>query len=667
MASCLGSSAKYAVIDILSRSLGANLRVFLDQAVQKGFMVKVDNTCIRFSHDKIQQAAYEMMSIQERLQNHMRFGLTICSHAVNSAGGNDELLFAAINQINRGGPDSLPNPNRKAMVGSMNLRAGRRSMELSDFSTALKLFEHGIMFLDDDDRWRANYRLSLDLFDGAVEVACALNNAATVGNLSREVAAHARCDDDKLNCLYAVAKSLRLALKFAESKKFALQVLSLLGERVPRPSDDIGLLAELEGIKFRLRGMSDESILNLPQANQTRKDALLLNLYNDLTFLFQSTNTKQLVDVGLRMVQVTLSNGLSCMSPLAFTHFSNTLVMGGETTLGHRVSRLALKLLDRVDAKRYTSAVISLLGVGVSWVAEPLQSMAESHLIGYHHGQRGGDVMSTTLNYLLYLQVTYLSGQNLSIVRDKSRAFALELLQRKQQFLIYSTRILYLQTIAFMEGLDFEVEDEGALRALPTWDNIKEIRAAGTKSVKQFHFSLMFASHQYTRYFLFKQFDKLPEEGVLDRISEKTTPLRPTLFYGVFFEALIFFHLLRQTHRDEYRIKGEAAMMFMRKWSKFNEWNFENKYLLLEAEMMYSSGYHEQAAQLYEQSILSANKHKFVHDEAIACEAAATFYYERGVHQKAYPFFMRSVHCYKKWGAMAVASRVSKMSKSNST
>ncbi|KAL7545666.1 hypothetical protein ACHAWF_011684, partial [Thalassiosira exigua] len=61
VASCLGSLVKYAVIDILSQSLGVNLRVFLDQAVQKGFMVKVDESCIRFSHDKIQQAAYEMM------------------------------------------------------------------------------------------------------------------------------------------------------------------------------------------------------------------------------------------------------------------------------------------------------------------------------------------------------------------------------------------------------------------------------------------------------------------------------------------------------------------------------------------------------------------------------------------------------------------------------
>ncbi|KAL7551905.1 hypothetical protein ACHAWF_015134 [Thalassiosira exigua] len=154
-------------------------------------------------------------------------------------------------------------------------------------------------------------------------------------------------------------------------------------------------------------------------------------------------------------------------------------------------------------------------------------SISESHLVGFNQGQRGGDVLSANLNYWLYLLVTYLSGQNLSIVREKIRTFALELLQRKQQFMIYGMRILYLQTLALMEGLDFE-EEEGALKALPSWDTI---------------------------------------------------------------------------------VKSSAG---------------KNSDFLL----------------------------------PIACEAAATFYYERGLHQKAYPFFMRSVHCYKKWGAMAIASRV---------
>ncbi|KAL7526176.1 hypothetical protein ACHAWF_001660, partial [Thalassiosira exigua] len=145
VASCLGSSSKFSIFDILSQDLGVNLKDLLDQLAQKGFMVEVDETCIRFSHDKIQQAAYEMMRTQERLENHMRFGLAICHHTLDRE--NDELLFAAINQINRGGVHSLPDSKQKVVVAELNLKAGKHSIELSDFSTALKLFEHGISFL----------------------------------------------------------------------------------------------------------------------------------------------------------------------------------------------------------------------------------------------------------------------------------------------------------------------------------------------------------------------------------------------------------------------------------------------------------------------------------------------------------------------------------------
>ena len=206
---------------------------------------------MRFTHDKIQQAAYEMMPVQQRLKNHMQFGLVICSHALNSSVENDDLFFVAVNQINRGGVDVLKDSSQKLMCSSLNLKAGKhhirlselsaaatccrpvsnslsllrslftgkRSIELSDFSTALKLFEHGISFLDNDQRWSLYYNQSLDLFDAAVGTACALNDVETVRRLSEEVLANATCNNDKLSCLYAVVRSLRLAHKFVDSKK----------------------------------------------------------------------------------------------------------------------------------------------------------------------------------------------------------------------------------------------------------------------------------------------------------------------------------------------------------------------------------------------------------------------------------------------------------------
>ena len=67
VASCMGFCVKYSTFDILSQDLGFNLRELLRQAAQKGYMVHVNKTKIRFAHDKIQQATYEILPSQQQL------------------------------------------------------------------------------------------------------------------------------------------------------------------------------------------------------------------------------------------------------------------------------------------------------------------------------------------------------------------------------------------------------------------------------------------------------------------------------------------------------------------------------------------------------------------------------------------------------------------------
>ena len=56
------------------------------------------------------------------------------------------------------------------------------------------------------------------------------------------------------------------------------------------------------------------------------------------------------------------------MSPIVYAQFGCTLVKGGDVELGYRLGTLALRLLDKVKAQRYTSSVISLVGGLISWV-----------------------------------------------------------------------------------------------------------------------------------------------------------------------------------------------------------------------------------------------------------------------------------------------------------
>ena len=145
--------------------------------------------------------AYELESIEQRCESHMKYGLLLCSNTLdNGAENNSGLFFTSVNQINKGGPDTIHNPNNRSKIAVLNLKAGKLSIVLSDYTTALKFFEYGILFLR-EDRWTALlYQLSVDLYDATVEAAFALEKFQAVKSYTDELVENAHSFDDSLHC-----------------------------------------------------------------------------------------------------------------------------------------------------------------------------------------------------------------------------------------------------------------------------------------------------------------------------------------------------------------------------------------------------------------------------------------------------------------------------------
>ena len=136
----------------------------------------------------------------------MKYGLLLCSNTlVNGAENNSVLFFTSVNQINKGGPDAIQDPNNRSKIAVLNLKAGKLSIALSDYMSALKFFEHGISYLG-EDCWTTlfSYQLSVDLYDATVEAACALEKFQAVKSYTDELVENAHSFDDSLNCKFWV-------------------------------------------------------------------------------------------------------------------------------------------------------------------------------------------------------------------------------------------------------------------------------------------------------------------------------------------------------------------------------------------------------------------------------------------------------------------------------
>jgi tetratricopeptide (TPR) repeat protein len=130
-------------------------------------------------------------------------------------------------------------------------------------------------------------------------------------------------------------------------------------------------------------------------------------------------------------------------------------------------------------------------------------------------------------------------------------------------------------------------------------------------------------------------------------------------FYHVFYHGLTAFCLAKKTCVDKMNLigVGEKAVEKYQVWRSHNTWNFENKHMLLLAELHCVKGDYTAAEELYKASIESAQKHKFIHEEGLAMELLGLLYQKMDNSKGSKGMAEIARACYEKWGAAAVVAQ----------
>ena len=129
---------------------------------------------------------------------------------------------------------------------------------------------------------------------------------------------------------------------------------------------------------------------------------------------------------------------------------------------------------------------------------------------------------------------------------------------------------------------------------------------------------------------------------------------------GQFLDGLIAFTCAQKHQSDEEywtNIALEVIEKFQ-KWVKSSEWNFSHKLYLLEAEHNVLKGDDAAAVFMYDLSITTARKHRFVQDEGLSFERAGNYHLHNGRHDSALSYFSSAKECYDRWGARSVTDRM---------
>lgn len=658
VAACIGSRMNSTVIGILSSELHVSLCDIFLQLTERGFLSKhatVSGTQFEFAHDKILEAAYSCMSSRERRVNHMRFGLSLYPRVIDKS--NDELLFLAINQINMAGSDSIFDADKKHVVASLNLIAGKRASQLSDFQTALSLFRHGILFLG-ADCWDKHYDTTLELYNSAAEAAVIVNDLDAVNLYFDAVNLRAKCVDDKLDCICAKVKGLIRGGRFTEAIEAFLVMLNEAGEPTLRPFSSIQ--DDMKAMNSVMTGLEDETLLSLSTIKR-KKTITLMSIYCEFGQMILFVDPIIAPTVTLRMMQITIEEGLCSKSALVFSRYAQTLFASNHIGLSVRFGRLAMKLLERIDAFECAPSVYATLYY-VLWLTEPFQAMTETFRLGKQIGELTGDVFNTLANNALICLMGYIAGAPLGDVRKQSVECIGRMKGQNMLAFLVLEALLHSQIAVLMEGshiADAESLDDVIYGEKEALSKIQDnVDAVSCNEI-----------FQMIRAFLFRKLSCKTARFHTMKIFDPNVPEEPLQMIGIFFVGLSWFYFAREAkeveEKEYWMESGGDVIEKMGCWSSHSAWNFQDKLLLLKAEKAYCRGETDAASTLYEESIKSAQEHKFIHEEAIAHELCGHFYLETGRYPDALRSFNSSIECYMSWEALAVARRVEDFVRSN--
>lgn len=139
-------------------------------------------------------------------------------------------------------------------------------------------------------------------------------------------------------------------------------------------------------------------------------------------------------------------------------------------------------------------------------------------------------------------------------------------------------------------------------------------------------------------------------------IEHKSGVLLYTASIHKFVLGLGAFRLYRKKMGTIWAERGRECIEEIKVWCEQGcTWNFEQKLKMLEAEENYSLGNIEGAKISYQDAISAARLHKFLNDEALACELAANFYFKIGDASSSLKYYRIAHEVYIKCGAIGKA------------
>ncbi|XYH96516.1 AAA family ATPase [Sorangium sp. So ce1128] len=640
-AACIGDRFDGALLAHLLGQQPETVSALLAEAVREGLVMHEGEQAqetYAFVHDRVQQAAYEALTAEERLSLHLGIGRALrARYGVACADGE---LFATLYHRNRAA-ERLTEAEEKRELSEQNLRAGQRAKASAADAQAAAFLGTAASLLGEEG-WTAAPETT---FEVHLCMAEALWRAAEVDEGER---LFLRCLERAPDALERTRVAsiflvyLRIAGRLAQGIELGLTALSWLGRPLPRTPEEqqalVGaLIIEIEPAVVR---MTVEDWKAMPMSTD-RAHALRCRILEVLG-ICASLGIPSLGWCCWPMIVLeTLRHGLTKSSFVGFGTTALFLSFAlGKVPLGRRLNEGMLALIDQYDVLR-TAPLLGGAMAAQYWT--PPSKVVELFARATRAGAEERNLSYEAYSEFHAVQFQLIAGADLDrVARDLDRmdfrdlhgmALRNSVVRPVAALSQTSAANAVEQTLAEIAGHATDLKTmifmDGAMAGFTGLHLGADAWAAGTVLTVEPDWQASWGGP-------------------------------PSLAF-TFTLCVAGAHAL-PTAAAERRALLEDRLAFhgahLTLWAQSCPETFEAMRLLMEAGLARAREEHEEAGRLYDQAIEQARDHNLINAEALGLRLGGEHRLARGHRALARAYLSAAHDAYLRWGAHAAAAQL---------
>ena len=647
---CLGNVAEISTLALVQGEKEEQIHAALWQAVLAGLVFRLDSV-YTFLHDRVQEAAYALITESERAAVHLRIGRLFVSRTAPEE--MQEKIFEIVSQLNRG-KVLIDSQEERERVVELNLVAGKRAKTSTAYASALTYFATGRALLTEQS-WERRYALTFALeFQQAEcelltgEFAAAEKRLSILSRRAADLvdrAAVARLQTELYTSMDECDRAVEAGLAYLRHAGV---------DWSPHPTND-EVRQEYKRIWQQLGNRPIEALGDLPPMTDPACRATLdvLTAVEEPAY-FTDENLRCLVVA--RIVNLSLERGNSDGSCVAYVQLG--WFVGprfGDYKAAFRFGKLGFDLVEKRGLERFRTRVSQCFGYFINPWSRHLRNSVELLRRSFTTAQEAGDLKYAAYSCDRLVTVLLTAGDPLGdVLREAENG--LEFARKAKFGYIVDIIIGQLRFIRALMGLTASLSSFSD----PEFDEsrFEQHLKANPHPV--------FATCWYWIRKLQARFHACDYASALAAASQAQPLLQTGRGNFEWAEYIFYTALARAAQYDsassEERVRYRDALAADHKqivmWAENCPENFGNRAALIAAEIARIEGRELDAEKLYEKAIQSAREHGFVHHEAIAHEVAARFYFARGFETIAYAYLRNARYCYLRWGALGKVRQI---------